>query len=181
MPQLPRARKRPNHRRTERHTSTMSGESPISPDSAGIPFFPPLIYVAGYLLGVVLEFAISTADLPSPLAIAIGIVGIVVWVALDPAAMRKFRQAGTEVPPTRPTTALVRAGPYRFSRNPMYLGMLILYAALALAFGVLWAMALLPVVFLVLDRLVVPREEAYLERKFGDDYLTYRAQVRRWL
>lgn len=158
-----------------------SNESQISssPDSAGIPLFPPLIYVAAFLLGVVLEFPIPTPDLPLPLAIGIGIVGVVVWVALDPAAMRTFRQAGTEVPPNRPTTALVRAGPYRVSRNPMYLGMLLLYAALALAFGVLWALALLPVVFLVLDRLVVPREEAYLERKFGDDYRAYRKQVRR--
>jgi protein-S-isoprenylcysteine O-methyltransferase Ste14 len=159
------------------------GRSPISssPDSAGVPLFPPLIYVAVFLLGVVLEFAIPTPDLPLPLAIGIGMVGIVLWVALDPAAMREFRQTGTEVPPNRPTTALVRTGPYRFSRNPMYLGMLILYAALALAFGVLWSLALLPVLLLVLDRLVVPREEAYLERKFGDDYRAYRKQVRRWL
>jgi protein-S-isoprenylcysteine O-methyltransferase Ste14 len=159
------------------------GDSPISssPDSAGIRLFPPLIYVGVFLLGVVLEFAIPSPDLPLPLAIGIGIVGIVLWVALDPAAMRKFRQKGTEVPPDRPTTALVRTGPYRLSRNPMYLGMLILYGASALAFGVLWALALLPVVFFVIDRLVICREETYLERKFGDDYRAYRKQVRRWL
>ena len=63
----------------------------------------------------------------------------------------------------------------------MYLGMLVLYAALSLALGLLWALVLLPVVFVILDRVVVRREEAYLERRFGEEYRAYRSRVRRWI
>jgi protein-S-isoprenylcysteine O-methyltransferase Ste14 len=83
--------------------------------------------------------------------------------------------------PANPTTALVTSGPYRFTRNPMYLGMAFLYVAFAFGFGVMWAMALLPVVILVVDRFVIAREEPYLERKFGQRYRDYKARVRRWI
>lgn len=139
------------------------------------------MYLAAFLVGWGLELAVATPDLPRPAAIAVGLVGAVVWLALDPSAMRRFKEAGTEVPPSRPATALVRGGPYRFSRNPMYLGMLILLVAAGLAIGLLWTIALAPAVFVVMDRAVIPREEAYLERRFGDEYRLYRSEVRRWL
>lgn len=142
---------------------------------------PPAIYVAAFLVGAALELPWPTPNLPVPIALGIGALGIALWVVLDPASMWTFRQAGTEVPPGRPSAALVREGPYRFSRNPMYLGMLVLYAALSLALGLLWALVLLPVVFVILDRVVVRREEAYLERRFGEEYRAYRSRVRRWV
>ncbi len=80
-----------------------------------------------------------------------------------------------------PSSALVTSGPYRFTRNPMYLGMASLYAGIALAFGLLWSLALLLVVLVVIDRGVIAREERYLERRFGDEYRLYKQQVRRWL
>ena len=95
--------------------------------------------------------------------------------------MALFRRAGTSMVPMNPATVLVTSGPYRLTRNPMYLGMAFLYVALAFAFGVIWALALLPAVIVMVDRFVIAREEPYLERKFGQAYHDYKARVRRWL
>jgi protein-S-isoprenylcysteine O-methyltransferase Ste14 len=81
----------------------------------------------------------------------------------------------------KPDTALVTSGPYRFTRNPMYLGMAFLYVGFAFAFGVIWALAFLPAVIVVVDRFVIAREEPYLERNFGQAYRDYKARVRRWV
>lgn len=158
-----------------------SGEGRERRDTSGVRFPPPLIYVAGFLVGVALELAFPIGGLPLPLAIAAGVVGGGIWFWLDGSAMRRFQRAGTSMIPMRPSTALVASGPYRFTRNPMYLGMAALHAGLALALGVIWAVILLPLVLLAVDRLVIAREERYLERQFGDDYLAYKRRVRRWL
>ena len=83
--------------------------------------------------------------------------------------------------PIKPSTALVVSGPYRLMRNPMYLGMLCVYIAAALWFGVVWALLLVPVVVLAVQRLAIAKEERYLEQKFGDAYRQYRTHVRRWI
>lgn len=150
-------------------------------DTAGVPLPPPLIYVAGLLAGLGLEVAFPTGRLPLVLAILAGVAGIVAALALDARATVLFRRAGTSPIPFKPSTALVTEGPYRFTRNPMYLGMAALYPALALAFGWFWALLLLPVVLVSVDRLVIAREERYLEAKFGDEYRAYKRSVRRWL
>jgi protein-S-isoprenylcysteine O-methyltransferase Ste14 len=155
--------------------------SAIETDRSGVRIPPPLIYIAGFLVGVALELAFPIAALPLAIVLAALIVGVAIWLALDGAAMLQFRRSGTSMVPMKPTTALVTSGPYRFTRNPMYVGMAALYAALALAVGVIWAIAVLPLVLLAIDRLVISREERYLERKFGDKYLQYRRRVRRWL
>ena len=142
---------------------------------------PPLIYVAGFVVGVALEAAFPIADLPTALAlIALGM-GFAIWLALDGAAMIRFRRARTSMVPMRPSTTLVTSGPYRITRNPMYVGMAFLYAGLALALGVVWALNVLPLVLAVVDRQVIAREERYLEAKFGQSYRDYRQRVRRWL
>lgn len=142
---------------------------------------PPLIYVAGFLVGVALELAFPIGPLPPAVAVLAAIVGAALWLALDATAMRLFVRAGTSIPPMKPSTALVTSGPYALSRNPMYLGMAFLYAGLALALGVIWALAMLPVVLVAVDRLVIAREERYLEARFGSDYLGYKGRVRRWI
>jgi protein-S-isoprenylcysteine O-methyltransferase Ste14 len=142
---------------------------------------PPLFYVAGFLAGIALELAFPIAALPLALAVSAGLIGGGLWLALDGLAMLGFRRAGTSMVPMRPTTALVTSGPYRFTRNPMYVGMAFLYAALALALGVIWALAVLPLVLLAVDRLVIAREERYLEAKFGEAYREYKSRVRRWV
>ena len=142
---------------------------------------PPLFYVVGFVAGIALDLLFPTAGLPLALAVLAGVVGGALWLALDGSAMLRFRGARTSVVPMRPTTALVTSGPYRFTRNPMYLGMAVLYLALALSFGVIWALALLPAVLYLVDRLAIVHEERYLEAKFGDDYREYKKRVRRWL
>src|SRR5262249_31678710 len=94
---------------------------------------------------------------------------------------RLFRRVGTSMVPVKPSTALVVRGPYRLTRNPMYLSLLCLYLAAALWFGVVWALILVPLVVLVVQSLVIRKEERYLEQKFGDTYRQYRAHVRRWI
>jgi protein-S-isoprenylcysteine O-methyltransferase Ste14 len=92
-----------------------------------------------------------------------------------------FRRAHTNLMPIKPTTVLVIAGPYRLTRNPIYLGFLCIYIAAALWFSVVWALALVPLVVLAVQRLAIVKEERYLEQKFGDTYRQYRAHVRRWI
>jgi protein-S-isoprenylcysteine O-methyltransferase Ste14 len=96
-------------------------------------------------------------------------------------SLLKMREVGTNVNPTQPTTALVTAGPYRFTRNPIYLALTLLYTGLGLLFNTLWTLLLLPVVLLLMNRGVIEREEAYLEQKFGAQYRAYKESVRRWL
>jgi protein-S-isoprenylcysteine O-methyltransferase Ste14 len=92
-----------------------------------------------------------------------------------------FRRARTSMVPMKPSSALVTTGPYRFTRNPMYLGMAFLYVALAFALGLVWPLILLPVVIAAVDRLVIAIEEAYLVRRFGQPYCDYMTRARRWL
>jgi protein-S-isoprenylcysteine O-methyltransferase Ste14 len=165
----------------QKPSSVKPPESRIERDRSDVRIPPPLIYIAGFLVGVALEVAYPIEALPLALALIAALIGIVIWLALDGAAMLHFRRARTSMVPMKPSTALVTSGPYRITRNPMYVGMAVLYAALALAFGVIWALAVLPLVILAVDRLVIAREEPYLERKFSDQYRQYRGRVRRWL
>jgi protein-S-isoprenylcysteine O-methyltransferase Ste14 len=151
------------------------------PDRSDVRIPPPLIYIAGLLVGVALELAFPIDALPLALALLAGLIGGGLWLALDGLAMLRFRRAGTSMVPMRPTTALVTSGPYHLSRNPMYVGMGFLYAGLALSLGVIWALPLLPLVLFAIDRLVIAREERYLEGKFGEEYRDYKRRVRRWL
>jgi protein-S-isoprenylcysteine O-methyltransferase Ste14 len=150
------------------------------PDTSGVRVPPPLFYIAGFLLGVALELAFPIGGPPVAIAVAGALIAGALWLALDGAAMLFFRRVGTSMAPFNPTTALVTTGPYRFSRNPMYLGMAFLYIALALAFGVIWALIVLPLVIAAVDQLVISLEEGYLVRKFGQPYCAYMARVRRW-
>ena len=96
-------------------------------------------------------------------------------------AIVTIRKAGTRVETYKPTTTIVVTGPYRFTRNPIYVGMFLGLIGLAIAFDSLWILATLTLFWLVIRYGVVAREEAYLGRKFGDVYLGYKSRVRRWL
>ena len=95
--------------------------------------------------------------------------------------MRTIEKAGTPIRTDRPVPRLVTDGPFRYTRNPGYLGLTMLYAGIAVLRNSLWAILLLPLVLYVIQRQVIGREERYLERTFGEEYLAYKAQVRRWL
>jgi len=102
-------------------------------------------------------------------------------LALDIWAVATFRRLGTTPNPAGPTTALAVGGPYRFTRNPMYLGLVFLMAGLAFLANALWPLVLLPVVIVIVRRAVIDREERDLTAEFGEEYLRYKARVRRWL
>jgi len=151
------------------------------PLRTGIRVPPPLYYVAGFLIGVGLELGVPIDGPPLAITLIVVVACVVGWFLLDGLATLSFGRAGTSVLPFGDrATALVTAGPYRFSRNPMYLGMALLYVALAFAFDVIWALAVLPFVIAAVDQLVIALEEAYLVRKFGQPYCDYMQRVRRW-
>jgi len=150
-------------------------------DTSGVRVPPPAYYLAGLLAGVALELAFPIDGAPLWAVLPVALICGGLWLALDGGAMLHFRRAGTSMVPLNPSTALVISGPYRFTRNPMYLGLAFLYVGLAFALGVIWALVLLPLVIAAVDQLVIAREEAYLVRKFGQPYCDYMARVRRWL
>jgi protein-S-isoprenylcysteine O-methyltransferase Ste14 len=105
----------------------------------------------------------------------------VLALALFAWAIVTMTRAGSNVPTNRPTTTIVESGPYRFTRNPIYLGMFLGLIGLTIAFDTLWLLVMLVPFALVIRYGVVAREEAYLDRKFGEVYRAYRSRVRRWL
>ena len=154
-----------------------------APRDAGVVVPPPLIYAAGLLAGWALNrwrpLPISAGTPTVRLAVA-ALCGLL-WLALFAGAFGRFRRAHTSIIPNQPTTALVTTGPYRWSRNPMYVSLVALYVAVALVLGSWWPFVLLPVVVLAIDRLVIAREERYLAAAFPAEYAAFRARVRRWL
>ncbi len=149
-------------------------------DHAGVRLPPPLIYVVIFGLGLLLHRIVPLAILPAlPVQVAAIFLGVGVLLAAWSNVL--FRQSHTSMVPVKPTTALVMRGPYRLTRNPMYLSLLCVYVGVALWFGIGWALGLAPLVVLAVQRLAIAREERYLEQKFGDAYRQYRAHVRRWI
>ena len=155
--------------------------TPAPSAHAGVWVPSPLIYVAIFGVGLLLQQFVPLAALPAlPMQVAaavflVGGVLLLVWSNV------LFRREHTSLVPVRPTAALVRLGPYRWTRNPMYLGLLCVYIGLACWFGVTWALILVPLVVPAVHVLAIAKEERYLEQRFGEPYRQYRAQVRRWI
>jgi protein-S-isoprenylcysteine O-methyltransferase Ste14 len=144
---------------------------------------PPLAWALAVITGFVLDWLAPLAFLPEE-DWPNGFLGAVVFVlalALAIWAMDTMTRAGTNVPTNRPTTTIVESGPYRFTRNPIYVGMCGGLIGLGIAFDNLWLLLMLVPFAVVIRYGVVARKEAYLERKFGDAYRGYRRRVRRWL
>jgi len=154
-----------------------------SPDTSGVRVFPPLIYAGLFSVGYTAHRLAPMhlfVDLPAALRLGgWALVALALLLAAS-AGLLMFR-AGTPPNPRRPTTVLVLHGPYRFTRNPMYLALALLYLGAALLVNSAWPLALFPVAIMLVERWVIAREEAYLERVFGDGYRAYKARVRRWL
>ncbi len=142
---------------------------------------PPLVYLGSIVLGVILHFAWRVPLLPRGPSPGFGAGFVLLAVGLFLFAVRTFRAAGTPVPGNRPTTAIVRTGPYRFSRNPIYLAFSLLQLGIALWVNSAWLSLTLLAAVAVMSLVVIPREERYLEARFSSDYSTYKASVRRWL
>jgi protein-S-isoprenylcysteine O-methyltransferase Ste14 len=142
---------------------------------------PPLVYLVSLVVGTLVHLATPFPFVPGTLAAPLGAALVVVAIALFSFSVAKFRAAGTPVPARKPTTAIVRTGPYRFSRNPIYLAFSLLQLGIAIWVNSLWLLATLAGALALMHYVVIPREEQYLERRFGAEYVDYKAFVRRWL
>jgi protein-S-isoprenylcysteine O-methyltransferase Ste14 len=154
-----------------------------APTHAGVHYPPPLLYVAGIAAGWLVHRAhpLPITGHPSTLRIALMAAFGLGWLALFAPAWSGFLRKRTSIIPNRPAAALVTSGIYRFTRNPMYVSLVLLYIAVTLALDSWWPMVFLPLVVIAVDRLVIRREERYLVHAFPDEYAAYCERVRRWV
>lgn len=153
-------------------------------DNPGVIALPPLIMAAAVAVSAGLEFLFPLTVLPPAFGAVAAIVGAVLLVggvAIAITGMRAFRRAGTNVEPFKPALVLVEDGPYRFTRNPMYIGLILVHLGITVAASLDWGVPLAVVLFVVLHKGVVLREEAYLKAKFGAPYEAFLARTRRWI
>jgi len=151
------------------------------PDNPGVKVPPPLFYAAAVVVGYLLDRQWPLPIAPASLARIAGVVVGIGGVALSVAGVRQFRRAKTSLVPIRPAAAFVVSGPYRFTRNPMYVGLALVTIGLALLLTTWWPIVLLAPTLAAVQFFVIQREERYLRRRFGADYDAYTRRVRRWL
>lgn len=159
----------------------MTDQAQTQPQHAGVYVPPPLFYVIIFVVATLLDHLKPLAFAATVTSRVIGIALILGAVALAMWSIGLFWRQGTSMVPVKPSTAFVVDGPYRFSRNPMYMSMLIAYIGAALIAASFWPFLLLPVVIIVVDVFVIHREERYLSARFGEEYALYRSRVRRWI
>lgn len=161
----------------------MPADAPLP--HAGVHVPPPLIYAGAIAIGYGLERWHSLPIAGSPMNVAflaqVGLAAGILWVLVAAAAFVQFRRHRTTFIPNRPARALITSGIYRYSRNPLYLSLVLLYVCVTLLLNSWWPAVLLPVVVLVIDRYVIGHEERYLASAFPDEYAAYAARVRRWI
>jgi protein-S-isoprenylcysteine O-methyltransferase Ste14 len=152
------------------------------PDAANVGIVrPPFVYVGAIAAGLAIHAVRPARIVPPAFGTPIGVALSLAAVALFLSAVRRFRRAGTPVPGNRPATTIVRTGPYRFSRNPIYLAFSLLQLGLAFWVNSVGLLIMLIPAHALMSFVVVPREERYLEAKFPSAYVPYKASVRRWL
>ena len=152
------------------------------PDVANLGLVrPPFVYLGSIALGLVLHLLWPVRLVPTSVSTPLGAMVTLLAVVLFVSAVRTFRAAGTPIPGNRPTTTIVRTGPYRFGRNPIYLAFSLLQLGLSLWVNSLALLIMLIPAVALMSFVVIPREERYLEARFPSEYLTYKASVRRWL
>jgi protein-S-isoprenylcysteine O-methyltransferase Ste14 len=151
-------------------------------DTAQVVVRPPIAWALAVLVGFALDWLMPLPFMPP--AVSAGWLGgalFAIALALFAWAIATVTRAGSHVPTNMPTTTIVDSGPYGFTRNPIYLAMFLGLVGFAVGFDSIWLLVVLVPFALVIRYGVVAREEAYLERKFGDVYRRYLARVRRWL
>ncbi len=150
-------------------------------DAPNVIAIPPLIYLAFLAVGLLLDYLFPVPVLPNSIQYAVGF-GIMIAPALImPSVLLRFKKANTNFDPGKPTTRIITTGPYRYSRNPSYVSLTMLYLGIAIAADSVWVLAGLIPTLVVMHYGVILREEQYLAEKFGEPYLQYKRSVRRWL
>jgi protein-S-isoprenylcysteine O-methyltransferase Ste14 len=150
-------------------------------DNPGIKVPPPLIYLLPLVLGLMLDRLGNVSFLPRGLARGLGWSLLGGGMVLNGWFLRTIRKADVPIRTDKPVPRLTTEGPFRYSRNPSYLALAMIYAGIASLRNSLWAVLLLAPAVMVMQREVIGREERYLERTFGEEYLTYKVRVRRWV
>jgi protein-S-isoprenylcysteine O-methyltransferase Ste14 len=150
-------------------------------DRPNLVLNPFLIYIGSGAAAAVLQLMAPLPFLPKVAAQIIGVGLMAVNLMIGLPAVRGMFKSHTSPNPHAPSAALVRSGPYRFTRNPMYIGLTLLYAGLMVFFRLPWGVLLTPVVIWLITTWVIRPEEDYLEQKFGGEYTTYKTTVRRWI
>jgi protein-S-isoprenylcysteine O-methyltransferase Ste14 len=150
-------------------------------DTPGIWVPPPLIYLLPLIFGLLLDRRAHVPFLPRGVARVLGWPLVGGGMALAAWFGRTMRAADTTFRTDKPVSRVVQDGPFRYSRNPGYLSLTMLYAGIAVLRNALWTIVLLPLAVYVMQREVIEREERYLERTFGEEYVNFKAQVRRWI
>lgn len=153
----------------------------VQTDHANVKIHPPVLLVIhigiAFLLGRFIPLPLAVPDALRPIGLALGVIGFL----LGASAAWQFTKAHTTLDPHGSVTSLVTSGVYRVSRNPIYLGFVLMVIGIPLYFGNYWGIIIAPVMVILFNRLVIEHEEAYLEKKFGDVYTSYKSGVRRWL
>src|SRR5262245_56442749 len=161
-------------------TTPRDGNLPQTTAELGI-FRPPLIYGAAIAIGVACQWMwprpVRSGGGLGPLGGGLMVASLFLFAA----AVGRVRAAGTPVPARKPTTAIVRTGPYRYSRNPIYLAFSLLQLGIAVWLNSWWLVATLAAAVALVHYVVITREEEYLEARFGAEYRDYKAAVRRWM
>jgi protein-S-isoprenylcysteine O-methyltransferase Ste14 len=150
-------------------------------DNPGVIAPPPLIFLSGLILGGIVSWFYPVQMLNSGFAVILGNLLFLVGIAVIAIIYLQMKRAKTNIEPWKPTTKILDTGFYGFSRNPIYLGMILIYLGITCFFNFVWFLSFLPIVLLVIHFGVIFREEKYLEEKFGEDYLDYKKRVRRWI
>jgi protein-S-isoprenylcysteine O-methyltransferase Ste14 len=152
-----------------------------SVDNPGVVVRPPFLYGAAFIAVLVLRWFWPMPILGHAVALWLGLALVVLGVGIAAWGRRTLQAAGTNVNPALPTTTIVTSGPFRFSRNPLYVGLTLVYLGLTLLFNTWWGVSLLVPILVIMHRGVVLREEHYLEQKFGETYRQYCSRVRRYV
>lgn len=159
----------------------MTERNPLS--NPGVQFPPPILFIGGFGAGALLDHQLISLPFPGirpAIVEAFGVLVLIAGISLMIWGIAAFRRAMTAIFPNQPANELVRAGPYRYTRNPMYVGLTTAFVGGAFIIDSVWPLVLLPVVLGLLYLLVIRREEAYLADAFGEQYVAYRRQVGRW-
>jgi protein-S-isoprenylcysteine O-methyltransferase Ste14 len=165
---------------TTKPQSNTPSDAPRSTANLGL-VRPPFVYLVSLAAGLLIQLMKPFPFLPRTFATPVGAALVIVAIALFGYSVAKFRAAGTPVPAREPTTTIVRTGPYGFSRNPIYLAFSIFQLGIAIWVNSVWVLATLVGAVALIHCVVIPKEEHYLEQKFGAPYLDYKASVHRWL
>lgn len=155
--------------------------SETTPKVAGAVAPPPLVFLGGFILGMVINFFLPIPILRDISIQLFGVVPLVLGIWLLASANITLRRRKTPPEPWKPSVELVQDGPYRLTRNPIYLSFAIIYVGASFIFNSAFALIMLIPVMIIFERGQIPREEHYLKERFGEEYDRYKAKVRRWV